>query len=104
LWGPTIVIAHNVNHRVPSEVPILFVLGWISMRVRDGGWKMVCLHKPDSWRFADYLVRNLQPWFRPCSSQSAAGDVQIPELPEKGSRARPRIHQFGQSAMRQHCR
>ena len=27
-----------------------FVLGWISIRVRDGGWKMVGLHKPDSWR------------------------------------------------------
>ena len=45
-----IVIAHNVYHRVPNEVPILFVLGWISIRLRDGGWKMVGLHKPDSWR------------------------------------------------------
>ncbi len=50
LVGGGIVIAHNVYHRVPNEVPILFVLGWISIRLRDGGWKMVGLRKPDSWR------------------------------------------------------
>jgi hypothetical protein len=48
--GGAIVIAHNVYHRLPNEVPILFVLGWISIRLRDGGWKMVGLRKPDSWR------------------------------------------------------
>jgi len=50
LVGSAIVVAHNVYHRVPNEVPILFVLGWISIRLRNGGWKMVGLHKPDSWR------------------------------------------------------
>jgi hypothetical protein len=35
--GAAIVIAHNVYHRVPNEVPILFLLGWISIRLRDGG-------------------------------------------------------------------
>jgi membrane protease YdiL (CAAX protease family) len=50
LVGGGIVIAHNVYHRVPNEVPILFVLGWFSIRLRDGGWKMVGLRKPDSWR------------------------------------------------------
>lgn len=50
LVGSASVIAHNVYHRVPNEVPILFVLGWISIRLRDGGWKMVGLQKPDSWR------------------------------------------------------
>jgi membrane protease YdiL (CAAX protease family) len=49
LVGCAIVIAHNVYHRIPNEVPILFVLGWISIRLRNGGWKMVGLHKPDSW-------------------------------------------------------
>ena len=48
--GGAIVIAHNVYHRVPNEVPILFLLGWISIRLRDGGWQAVGLHKPDSWR------------------------------------------------------
>jgi membrane protease YdiL (CAAX protease family) len=50
LVGSAIVIVHNVYHRIPNEVPILFVLGWISIRVRDGGWKMVGLRRPDSWR------------------------------------------------------
>ncbi len=50
LVGGGVVIAHNAYHRVPNEVPILFVLGWISIRLRDGGWKMVGLRKPDSWR------------------------------------------------------
>jgi membrane protease YdiL (CAAX protease family) len=50
LVGGAVVIAHNVYHRVPNEVPILLVLGWISIRLRDGGWKMVGLRKPDSWR------------------------------------------------------
>lgn len=47
--GAAIVIAHNVYRIIPNEVPILFVLGWISVRLRDGGWKKVGLHKPDSW-------------------------------------------------------
>jgi len=47
--GASIVILHNVYHRVPNEVPILFVLGWISIRLRDGGWKAVGLAKPNSW-------------------------------------------------------
>jgi len=42
------VIGHNV-HIVPNEVPILFAVGWISLLVRDGGWKTVGLRKPDSW-------------------------------------------------------
>jgi membrane protease YdiL (CAAX protease family) len=50
LLGTAIVITHNVYHRVPNEVPILFVGGWISIRLRDGGWKSVGLRKPDSWR------------------------------------------------------
>jgi uncharacterized protein len=50
LVGGAIVIAHNVYHRLPNEVPILFVLGWISIRLRDGGWTAVGLRKPDSWR------------------------------------------------------
>ncbi len=48
--GGAIVIAHNVYHRVPNEVPILFLLGWISIRLRDGGWKTVGLNRPESWR------------------------------------------------------
>jgi len=50
LLGAAIVIAHNVYHVVPNEVPILFVLGLISLRVRDGGWSAMGLHWPVSWR------------------------------------------------------
>lgn len=49
LVGAAIVIAHNVYHLVPNEVPILFVLGWISIRLRDGGWKTIGLKRPESW-------------------------------------------------------
>jgi hypothetical protein len=49
LVGGAIVIAHNVYHLIPNEVPILFVLGWISIRIRDGGWKNVGLKEPESW-------------------------------------------------------
>jgi CAAX protease family protein len=49
LLGAAIVIGHNVYHIVPNEVPILFVLGWISVRLRDGGWKAIGLRAPDSW-------------------------------------------------------
>jgi len=47
--GAFIVIGHNVLHFLPNEVPILFVLGWISLRVRDGGWKAAGFTRPKSW-------------------------------------------------------
>lgn len=50
LLGCAIVIGHNVYHVVPNEVPILFVMGWISIRLRDGGWRAIGLAKPASWR------------------------------------------------------
>ena len=49
LVGTAIVIGHNVLHVVPNEVPILFVLGWVSIRLRDGGWRQVGLARPASW-------------------------------------------------------
>jgi CAAX protease family protein len=49
LIGGFIVIGHNVLHILPNEVPILFVLGWISLRLRDGGWKAAGLTRPHSW-------------------------------------------------------
>jgi membrane protease YdiL (CAAX protease family) len=48
--GSAIVIGHNVYHVIPNEVPILFVLGLVSMRVRDGGWTAMGLRWPVSWR------------------------------------------------------
>jgi len=48
--GSAIVIGHNVYHVVPNEVPILFVIGLISLRVRDGGWGAMGLRWPVTWR------------------------------------------------------
>ena len=49
LLGAVIVIGHNVFHVVPNEVPILFVLGLVSVRVRDGGWSAIGFRRPKSW-------------------------------------------------------
>jgi hypothetical protein len=47
--GVFIVFGHNVFHILPNEVPILFLLGWISLRLRNGGWKYAGLSRPQSW-------------------------------------------------------
>ena len=49
LFGGAIVVAHNVFHVVPNEVPILFVLGIASIRLREGNWRAVGLARPNSW-------------------------------------------------------
>jgi membrane protease YdiL (CAAX protease family) len=48
--GAAIVIGHNVFKVVPNEVPILFVLGLVSMRLRGGRWSAIGFKRPDSWR------------------------------------------------------
>lgn len=48
--GSAIVIGHNVYHVIPNEVPILFVLGLVSLRLRDGGWGVMGLRWPVLWR------------------------------------------------------
>ena len=48
--GSAIVIGHNVYHVIPNEVPILFVLGLISLRLRNGGWAVMGLRWPVPWR------------------------------------------------------
>ncbi len=47
--GSSVVVLHNVYHLVPNEVPILFVAGWISVRVRNRGWRGIGLTRPSSW-------------------------------------------------------
>lgn len=47
--GVFIVFGHNIFHILPNEVPILFVLGWISLRLRNGGWKYAGLSRPQLW-------------------------------------------------------
>jgi CAAX protease family protein len=48
--GTFLVIGHNVYHIVPNEVPILFVLGLVSFRLREGSWTAIGLKLPSSWR------------------------------------------------------
>jgi membrane protease YdiL (CAAX protease family) len=48
--GGAIVIGHNVYRVLPNEVPILFVLGLISLRLRGGSWAATGLRWPASWR------------------------------------------------------
>jgi membrane protease YdiL (CAAX protease family) len=47
--GVFLVLGHNIFHILPNEVPVLFVLGWISLRLRNGGWKYAGLTRPESW-------------------------------------------------------
>jgi membrane protease YdiL (CAAX protease family) len=47
--GAFIVIGHNVWHIVPNEVPILFILFWVSARIRSGKWDLTLLRPPTSW-------------------------------------------------------
>jgi membrane protease YdiL (CAAX protease family) len=49
LLGAGIVLGHNVFHVLPNEVPILFVLGLLSLRLRDGDWAALGLNRPASW-------------------------------------------------------
>ena len=39
ILGSAIVIGHNVYHVIPNEVPILFVIGLISLRCETVGGK-----------------------------------------------------------------
>jgi membrane protease YdiL (CAAX protease family) len=50
LVGASIVIGHNVFRVIPNEVPILVVLGLVSIRVRNRGWSALGFKRPSSWR------------------------------------------------------
>src|SRR3977135_789788 len=49
LLGAFIVIGHNVFRILPNEVPILAVLGLLSIRLRNGGWSAMGFKRPASW-------------------------------------------------------
>ena len=49
LLGTAIVVGHNVFHVVPNEVPILCVLGLLSIRLRNGGLSAMGFKRPASW-------------------------------------------------------
>jgi len=46
--GALVVIGHNVYRVLPNEVPILFLAGLVSLRLRDG-WPRLGLGRPVSW-------------------------------------------------------
>jgi len=45
-----VVLGHNLLHVLPNEVPILLVLGLVSLRVRDGGFAVLGLRRVPAWR------------------------------------------------------
>lgn len=51
LLGAAAVVGHNVFRVLPNEVPILVVLGLLSMRLRNGGWAAMGFKRPSSWTF-----------------------------------------------------
>src|ERR1041385_6956396 len=54
--GAFIVIGHNVYRVLPNEVYILFFLGLISIRLRNGGLSAIGLKRPSSWRFILFIA------------------------------------------------
>jgi membrane protease YdiL (CAAX protease family) len=49
LLAAAIVLGHNVWKVVPNEVPILFLLGLVSYRIRNGGFAAIGFRRPASW-------------------------------------------------------
>src|SRR2546428_659660 len=49
LLGAFIVIGHNVFRILPNEVPILLVLGLVSVRSRDGSFSEIGFKRAESW-------------------------------------------------------
>ena len=77
LLGAFIVIGHNVFHVVPNEVPILFVLGLVSIRLRNGGWSAMGFKRPSSW------VRLLIIALAAAALRIILGDLVIEPLTER---------------------
>ena len=48
--GSALVIGHNVYHVIPNEVPILVIVGLLSLRLRGGSWAATGLSWPTCWR------------------------------------------------------
>src|SRR5260370_16228252 len=77
LLGASIVIGHNVFRVVPNEVPILFVLGLLSFRLRNGGGSAMGLMRPVS------LARTLAVAAAAAGVRSAARDFVLVSLPPR---------------------
>ena len=97
LLGAFIVIGHNVFHIVPNEVPILFVLGLVSTRLRNGGWSAMGFKRPSSWVhlvlialaaaalrivLGDFVIEPLTrriwpPIVAPAGAETITGDIKL---------------------------
>jgi hypothetical protein len=95
LLGAAVVLGHNVWKVVPNEVPILFVLGLSSYRLRDGSFLSIGFRKPESWirilsiaagaaalriALGEYVVEPLTsrvwpPIIAPSGTESIAGNL-----------------------------
>ena len=49
LLAAAVVLGHNVWRVLPNEVPVLFVLGLVSYRLRNGGFAAIGFRRPESW-------------------------------------------------------
>ncbi|MDR3700851.1 MAG: type II CAAX endopeptidase family protein [Candidatus Sulfopaludibacter sp.] len=49
ITGSLIVLGYNVWHILPNSVPLLFAMGLISFRLREGSWTAMGLGLPRSW-------------------------------------------------------
>jgi len=89
LLGAAIVIGHNVYRVVPNEVPILAVLGLLSLRLRNGAWAAVGFKRPASWRnlvlialaaaalriiLGDYVIDPVTSHFWPAAAAPSGAD------------------------------
>jgi membrane protease YdiL (CAAX protease family) len=54
--GAAIVIGHNVFRIVPNEVVILFVLGLVSVRLRERRWSAIGFKRPTSWMLVIWVA------------------------------------------------
>jgi membrane protease YdiL (CAAX protease family) len=97
LLGAFIVIGHNVFHVVPNEVPILFVLGLVSTRLRNRGWSTMGFKRPSSWVhlvlialaaaalrivLGDFVIEPLTrriwpPIVAPAGAETITGDIKL---------------------------
>jgi len=90
LLGAFFVIGYNVYGLVPNEVPILFVLGLLSFRLREGRWSPAGLKRPASWTrivlialvaatlrivLADLVIDPLTAGFWPKAVEPAGADA-----------------------------
>jgi CAAX protease family protein len=95
--GGAIVLGHNVYHLVPNEVPILFVVGWLSVRMRNDRWAAIGFKRPPSWTrivglalaaaalrilLGDFVIEPLGAHFWPAikgpgGSEQIAGNIKL---------------------------